>query len=110
MTSAVRLPPESIAISPKTSPGPSDPMTSPRDQRGTLAPINACRRLGAVAHLGDLLAQLDEDKRSPWQEVRADLKWFLTGWASDTRDRCFRQPSERARKLARRYRLGRNSG
>jgi hypothetical protein len=32
-----------------------------RDQRGTLAPINACRSLGAVAHVGDLLAQLDED-------------------------------------------------
>src|ERR1035438_7503857 len=29
MTSARRLPPESIPISPKTSPGPNDPMTSP---------------------------------------------------------------------------------
>ena len=28
-TSAVRLPPESIPILPKTSPGPSDPITSP---------------------------------------------------------------------------------
>ena len=28
-TSAVRLPPESIPISPKTSPGPSEPITSP---------------------------------------------------------------------------------
>jgi hypothetical protein len=35
--------------------------TTDGDQRGTLAPINACRGLGAVAHLGDLLAPLDED-------------------------------------------------